>query len=295
VTTLTKASFIILQVFSMVILVGGTANASLIGTDSTSGSQSSTPCDFPVQSPPALGASNIENCRSTQPMINLYFTNNGDSSGCTYDITINWADGKTTQIPSYPGGPQGLEFLASHKYTATGVYTITVTGSVASGDCYFDPGTGQFSYVSSTAPYPEGPPISVATMLSRAADWISVPVQYSQTDYYSDVNGTYRQDCSGFVSMAWDLDYSLSTPKLSTVATEVASGLKGIEPGDIILRAGKHVFLFVKWANSAHTRATVDEETGVSSKTPYAVTKTLGVSSFNGFGVYRYNEFSSSN
>lgn len=141
-----------------------------------------------------------------------------------------------------------------------------------------------------------GPPISVQTMLSRAADWISVPVQYSQVNYYSDINGTYRQDCSGYVSMAWDLDYSLTTTGLPAVATKVAGGLKDIRPGDIILRTGghNHVFLFVEWANSKHTRATVDEETGVSSPTPYAIRKTLGVSSFKGFTVYRYNGLSGS-
>jgi hypothetical protein len=294
VSILTRASFIILQVFSVVLLAGGAANASPTDTDSAPASQRSTPCDLPVQSPPPQGANSAENCRSTQPTVNIYFTNINDTSGCTFDVTITWNDGKTTNIPTYAGGPQGLAFLASHTYSATGIYTIAVTGSVVSGDCTLTPYDAQFSYISSAAPYPEGPPISVQTMLSRAANWISVPVPYSQSTWYSDINGTYRQDCSGFVSMAWDLDYSLGTSKLSTVATDVASGLKGVKPGDIILSPGIHVYLFVRWLDSAHTTATVDYETGVKSKTPYAVTKPLPVSAFKGFKVYRYNEISSS-
>jgi hypothetical protein len=247
-----------------------------------------------VQSPPAHGADNTGNCRSTQPEIKTHITNESDTSGCTFELTITWDDGKTTQIPDYPGGPQGLEFLASHTYTAPGVYTIAVTGSVVSGDCYFYPGDWQFSYISSITPYPEGPAISVQTILSRATDWTSSQVPYSQASYYSDTNGTYREDCSGFVSMAWDLDDSLSTSSLPEIATEVTTGLSGIEPGDIILKAGDHVFLFVAWANNSHTEATIDEETGSSSPTPYAVQKNLNVKAFNGFTVYRYNGLSGS-
>jgi hypothetical protein len=293
-TTFCRRVLVIFPAFLMVLLAGSNAQASGLETDIAAGSQPSAECHLPVKSPPAHGADNTANCRSTQAMILTYFTNFSDTSGCTFDLTIAWGDGETTHRPNYPGGPQGLEFLASHTYSAAGVYTIAVTGSVTSGNCYFTPGDWQFSYISPATAYPAGPPISVQTMLSRAADWISAQVPYSQVDYYSDLYGTYRQDCSGFVSMAWDLDYSLTTSSLPTVATEVTTGLSGIAPGDIILKAGDHVFLFVEWANSAHTRATVDEETGSNSPTPYAVMKTLGVSSFNGFTVYQYNELSSS-
>jgi len=96
--------------------------------------------------------------------------------------------------------------------------------------------------------------------------------------------------------MMWDLDFSLSTADLASpsVSTKVAAGLSGIKPGDIILKEktqtnSGHVFLFVAWANSKHTRATVIEETGLSSPTPYAVMKSLPLKSFSGFRVYGYN------
>jgi len=261
----------------------------------TSRSQRSEPCDLPLVSPPPKGADNAISCRSTKPNVKLYVTNIGDTSDCTYDIAIAWGDGNKTHLPSFPGGPSGRELLAAHDYTNAGVYNVSVAGSVVSGGCSFNGGDVQFSYIQGGTPYPGGPPISAGTMLTRATDWISAMVPYSQASYYSDLNGTYRQDCSGFVSMAWDLDTSPDTPGLRTVATKVAAGLSGIEPGDIILKAKTakahgHVFLFVSWDNGKHTIATVDEETGKKSSTPYAVTKSLGIRAFKGFVVYKYNE-----
>jgi hypothetical protein len=236
---------------------------------------------------------NYASCRSVNPESKVYVYNNGDTSGCTFNLTVKWDDGSTpTNVPDFPGGQTGWELLASHSYAKGGVYTIKVTGSVVSGDCTFTGGDIQFSYIPPETTYPQGPPITSAQILSRGADWVANQVPYDQGGYFSatDINGVYREDCSGFVSMAWDLDYSLTTQdlELSSVTTHISEGLKGIRPGDIILRSGVHVFLFVDWANSGHTKAQVMEETGKSSPTPYTVEKTLGVSSFKGYGVYRY-------
>jgi hypothetical protein len=239
---------------------------------------------------------NYASCRSTTPELKIYVYNNGDTSGCIFDLTIKWDDHTTpTHLPSFPGGPAGWELLASHAYAKGGVYTEGVTGSVASGNCTFTGGDLQFSYIPPETAYPQGPPITVGQILSRGADWVTNKVPYDQQDYYSssDLNGVYREDCSGFVSMAWDLDYSLNTNDLKSVATKVAGGLKGVSPGDAILLPGHHVFLFVAWANAKHTRARVMEETGVTSPTPYTIEKALGNGSFKGYGVYRYKNMTS--
>jgi hypothetical protein len=282
--------------------VGGLAATQPVsGHEAVPASQNSEPCKFPVKSPPKQGADNAINCRSTAPDIKLYVTNNGDTSGCTFNYTISWGDrSDKAHLTNVPGGAPGLELLASHTYADFGVFTISVTGSVASGNCTFTGGDLQFSYISPHTPEPEGPPISVQEMLARAGTWTRTQVPYSQVQFHSDVDGTYRQDCSGYVSMAWDLDHSLSTATLPSVTEEVGEtsrgGLKHIEPGDIILRSGAnaHVFLFVRWANDNRSKAVVDEETGTSSPTPYAIRKTLGVSSFNGFTVYRYKDLAPS-
>ncbi len=284
-----KGISIVLQVFSLLFLTAGIANASVIGPDHASDGQNSDPCNFPVQSPPSTGADNTVSCRSTQSSINVYLTNNDDSSHCTFDLTVDWGDNQTTPLPNYAGGPPGEELLAAHTYTAPGIYTGSVTGSVTSGDCNFNPGGFQFSYISPGTAYPMGPPISAPTMLSRAEKWISINVPYNQGLWHADIDGTYRQDCSGFVSMAWDLNYSLSTSELATVAQKITSRFKGIRPGDVLVAPGDHAFLFVGWANSSRTRAIVDEEAGTSSRTGSgAVTKPFGLSTFKGYTVYRY-------
>jgi hypothetical protein len=284
-----KRAAIILLAFSAALLAGGTASASPINVDHANAKQNSGECDFPLKSSPADGADNAINCRSTKSEIALYLTNSGDSSDCTFDLKVTWGDGKTDSLPKFTGGPAGREFLADHDYSDVGIYTIGVTGKVVSGDCSFNGGDLQFSRIPAAAPYPEGPPISAAKILNRAADWTAARVPYSQAKYYGDINGTYREDCSGFTSMAWDLDFSLSTAQLSSVATRVASGFKGIEPGDAILKSGDHVFIFVKWYNAKHTQAWIYEEAGLSSSSGSGATeKHFGLATFKGYKIYRY-------
>ena len=70
-----------------------------------------------------------------------------------------------------------------------------------------------------------GPAITPSTILARAQSWVNEGVPYSQTNYWTDTNGIYRQDCSGYVSMALGLNtgsannYGLTTETLPEVAT----------------------------------------------------------------------------
>ncbi len=100
-------------------------------------------------------------------------------------------------------------------------------------------------------------------IISRAKAWVYAGIMYSQNDYHQD----YRQDCSGFVSMAWDLGKSLDTDTLPSVAQVITKNQ--LQKGDILLdRDGghsnkfAHVVLFVGWANAAHTTYDAYEENG---------------------------------
>src|SRR4051794_36736932 len=42
-----------------------------------------------------------------------------------------------------------------------------------------------------------------STIKKRGWSWVKAKVPYSQTSYHCNGYGNYRQDCSGFVSMAW--------------------------------------------------------------------------------------------
>lgn len=106
--------------------------------------------------------------------------------------------------------------------------------------------------------------ISRAEVIRRAKYWYRhrASIRYSWTSYHRDPDSashTYRQDCSGFVSMALHLRTSLSTVTLPGVGTKISR--KSMRPGDFtgVLGPGTggaagHVRLFEKWANAAHTK-----------------------------------------
>lgn len=79
-------------------------------------------------------------------------------------------------------------------------------------------------------------------IIERAQSWVKQRVPYSQSSYHAG----YRQDCSGFVSMAWSLDRSYSTSTLPSVSTRVSRD--DAKPGDAVLRPG-HVVVFAEWKN----------------------------------------------
>ncbi|WP_148426890.1 VCBS repeat-containing protein [Micromonospora sp. AP08] len=107
--------------------------------------------------------------------------------------------------------------------------------------------------------------------ITRARSWLSVGgVPYSQERCYRNQYGDYRTDCSGFVSMAWGLGGlgdSFWTGNLHERSYPIARS--ELKPGDALLRHTgnrdeNHVALFVKWADAAHTKPTVIEQTGSS-------------------------------
>lgn len=118
-----------------------------------------------------------------------------------------------------------------------------------------------------------GPPTANAPLLlrsttrdeiiSRAKTWVAAKVPYDMGKYWSD---GYRQDCSGYVSMAWDLGGNEWTGSLSSYGTRIAR--TRLEPGDILLfhnpadpNEGSHVTIFGGWTNSAHTQYMAYEQT----------------------------------
>lgn len=82
--------------------------------------------------------------------------------------------------------------------------------------------------------------------IERARTWTDEGVPYSQT---ASKDG-YRTDCSGFVSMAWDLPENLTTWRIPLVAHEITKD--ELRPGDVLLdwtSEDKHVVIFERWAS----------------------------------------------
>jgi hypothetical protein len=107
---------------------------------------------------------------------------------------------------------------------------------------------------------PDGP-IGRSEVLVRAQSWIDERVPYSQTSKHTNDFGSYRADCSGFMSMAWHLSASLTTFSLPDVMDEIE--LSDLRDGDALWQRANgegHIALFLRWANPAKTMPVVQEE-----------------------------------
>jgi len=90
-------------------------------------------------------------------------------------------------------------------------------------------------------------------ILQRAVDWVNAEVPYndSTAQGWSDstVGGPYREDCSGFVSMAWGLTSSLTSQTLPSVATVIPTSQ--LQPGDALDYTAEHALIFDQWVDQS--------------------------------------------
>jgi hypothetical protein len=98
-----------------------------------------------------------------------------------------------------------------------------------------------------------GGSLTRAQILQRGVDWVNAAVPYndSTAQGWSDstVGGPYREDCSGFVSMAWGLTASLTSQTLPSVATVIPTSQ--LQPGDALDYTAEHAILFDQWVNQS--------------------------------------------
>ncbi|OKK19860.1 hypothetical protein AMK16_16480 [Streptomyces sp. CB00455] len=116
--------------------------------------------------------------------------------------------------------------------------------------------------------------IDRTTIITRAKLWLEAKVPYSMSEYWTD---GYRQDCSGFVSMAWNLGTNEWTGSLDKFATKITKA--DLLPGDMLLfhnpadpSNGSHVVLFGGWADDTRTHYIAYEQTRPTTRrlaTPY--------------------------
>ncbi|GHH24113.1 hypothetical protein GCM10018780_74050 [Streptomyces lanatus] len=114
-----------------------------------------------------------------------------------------------------------------------------------------------------------------AEIIKRAKKWVAAKVPYSMSRYWSD---GYRQDCSGFVSMAWSLPGNEWTGSLGQYGVRISK--EDLQPGDILLfhnpadpEKGSHVVIFGGWTDYKHTHYIAYEAAPPHARrktTPYA-------------------------
>ncbi|MFF2097819.1 peptidoglycan-binding protein [Streptomyces sp. NPDC058202] len=121
----------------------------------------------------------------------------------------------------------------------------------------------------------KAPTTTRAEIINRAKTWIDADVPYSMSAYWKD---GYRQDCSGFVSMAWGLPGNEWTGSLDSFGVRITRDQ--LQPGDMLLfhnpdnpEKGSHVVIFGGWTDYTHTYYVAYEQTPPHARkqsTPYA-------------------------
>jgi hypothetical protein len=105
------------------------------------------------------------------------------------------------------------------------------------------------------------PPVS-SDELTRAKSWLDAHVPYDQGHSYPNQYGSYRMDCSGFVSMAFGLPSSYTTVTLPQVVHRINKD--DLQPGDIMLNTASgdngHTGIFIRWTDALHTHYVSWEE-----------------------------------
>ncbi|RAJ59442.1 hypothetical protein K388_03506, partial [Streptomyces sp. KhCrAH-43] len=104
----------------------------------------------------------------------------------------------------------------------------------------------------------QGGTITRSEIIARAQTWVDQKVPYSQSATHNDPQGTpYREDCSGYISMAWHTSAhgmtALTTETLPNVSTAISRS--SAQAGDALNnRANGHAVLFGGWQDkSANT------------------------------------------
>ncbi|MEU4201175.1 peptidoglycan-binding protein [Streptomyces sp. NPDC045470] len=152
------------------------------------------------------------------------------------------------------------------------------------GGLYGGTGSGRGRAVAASSPRP----LTRDQIIARAQRWVSAQVPYDMSRFWSD---GYRQDCSGFISMAWNLGRNQWTGSLAQYGIRITKS--ELRPGDMLLfhnpgnpGAGSHATIFGGWADSSRTRYIAYEQTRphtVKRSTPYAYW-----SNSAGYVAYRY-------
>ncbi|MFJ5926858.1 hypothetical protein ACIQF6_30120 [Kitasatospora sp. NPDC092948] len=129
-------------------------------------------------------------------------------------------------------------------------------------------------------------------MVERAMERVERKLGYSQ----GAVTNGYRVDCSGFVSAAWGLSTAgggTTTGPLISESSGIAHHINKSElmPGDALVihhtsgDMNQHVVLFGGWADAAHTKAIILEDSGSKG----CVSHEVPMSNLSGYTAIRKN------
>jgi cell wall-associated NlpC family hydrolase len=134
-----------------------------------------------------------------------------------------------------------------------------------------------------------------AAAIRRGFSWFDRGVPYSQQRSFEG----YRTDCSGFISMAWELGPSYTTLNFKDGSAENFSigRYSDLKPGDALVRRSNgagHVTMFVGWNNTAHTEACVLEQNSTALDMEFGARSVSSLQN-SGYAATRADRFRNAN
>ncbi|MFD5465324.1 hypothetical protein ACFWIQ_21220, partial [Kitasatospora sp. NPDC127059] len=141
-----------------------------------------------------------------------------------------------------------------------------------------------------------GGKVTRGQVLARAQAWVNQSVPYSTNglvapfSWWSDsqTGGRYRQDCSGYVSMAWELPESPNTGGLPSYGSVIDRS--DLQPGDI-LNSAEHVVIFAGWRDKGAGTFNYYQESGRSRPTNYNTDGDLNASKLSSHAMSSYTAY----
>ncbi len=98
---------------------------------------------------------------------------------------------------------------------------------------------------------------------------------------------TVGLDCSGLLAICWNLPKKLSTKEIPTIASTLET-INELLPGDILLKPGSHVMIFINFTDSTKLYAQIVDSTRSTGKVSM---RTIRISEILRYGYdgYRMN------
>lgn len=135
-------------------------------------------------------------------------------------------------------------------------------------------------------PSPPSPPApSRDAIIACAQSWCDQQIPYCQCNGPEECCGscpycgTFRCDCSGFVSYCLGLPYGYTTDTLPEVTHQISQA--ELQIGDIMLCQGDHVVFFGGWTDSSMSNYVVYQEPGCHTSGPHYAFKSVTPYPFN--------------
>ena len=129
--------------------------------------------------------------------------------------------------------------------------------------------------------------------IQRGFTCLDARVPYSQSRYH----GGYRTDCSGFVSMAWQLGTSYTTINFNDGSAGSRTVTYGaLQPADALVRrsgGAGHIVMVLAWDDAAKTKACVIEQASTASDMQFRMRTAASLRGAN-YKAIRSNRFAGS-